>query len=176
MDLERHSGSDNTYISSLPSKIGFLYGSGWLSGKIRALGTHLMSPLKPTPQVVSSSAAWSVKNTAIAAQQLMLAATSLGVSSAPMEGFDELRLCFELGIPPEDYTVPLVVSLGYSHSADEAEQTGGRPDAETQPQSDQGPSSTHRNAIRPKLRFRMEDVCFSDKYGRPFLLRPEESK
>ncbi len=143
MRLESENGTNSTYVASLPSKISVLFGSGWISSRLKSIGSHLVSPLSPAPKLTTSSELWAVKNTAFAAQQLMLAATSLGVATAPMEGFDEPRLCFEMGIPSEEYTVPLVISLGYS--AD----------------------STEKKA---KLRFKMEDVCFSEKYGMVFNL------
>lgn len=156
MKLESENGTDLTYISSLPSKIGFLFGGGWVSGKLRSFGTHLLSPLVPTPNIASSSEMWSVKNTAFAAQQLMLAATSLGVCSAPMEGFDEARLCFEIGIPTQDFSIPLVISLGYP-VVNESE-------------------ASNPDVKKPKLRFKMEDVCFSEKYGQVFDLRTKSVK
>ena len=44
----------------------------------------------------------------------MCAATANGLATCPMEGFDERRLCYSLGINTERYSIPLVVSTGYA--------------------------------------------------------------
>lgn len=50
-------------------------------------------------------------------QELLLAATSHGLASCPMEGFDMRRLRKELRIPLR-YSVPIVVSIGYPSEAE----------------------------------------------------------
>ncbi len=60
------------------------------------------------------------KQTVMAADVLMLAASAHGVQSCPMEGFDERRVRNVVGLP-SNYSVPLIVSLGYS-----SEHLGGR--------------------------------------------------
>ncbi len=124
MNLERKNGSDINYINSLPSKMSFLHGNGWLSTKVKRLTSHIASPLTAMPKIESNSELWAVKNTVFACQQMLLASASLGIFAAPMEGFDELRLCYALGIPPEEYSIPLVVSLGYPLEEEEAESIG----------------------------------------------------
>ncbi len=76
----------------------------------------------------------------------MLAATAHGLSTAPMEGFDERRVCFELGIPIEEYTIPLAISIGYSPDTDDTTADGDY-------------------VIRPKIRYPVEDVCYSNRFG-----------
>ncbi|CAM9092527.1 unnamed protein product [Ascophyllum nodosum] len=81
---------------------------------------------KPMPTVAGAET-WAFKNTMLAVQasqsrqssseELLLAATSCGVASCPMEGFDMRRLRRELGIPLR-YSVPIVVSLGYPSKAE----------------------------------------------------------
>ncbi|CAM9616606.1 unnamed protein product [Scytosiphon promiscuus] len=61
---------------------------------------------------VSGAETWAFKNTMLAVQELLLAATSNGLASCPMEGFDMRRMRKALRIPPR-YSVPIVVSLGY---------------------------------------------------------------
>eukprot|EP01034_Spumella_vulgaris_P045695 gene45695-56940_t len=75
------------------------------------------------PQIESNSELWAMKNTIFACQQMLMASASMGIIAAPMEGFDELRLCYALGIPPEEYRIPLVVSLGYPQIEEEEEET-----------------------------------------------------
>jgi nitroreductase len=116
MELERAHGKSEEYVNGLPSKITFLLGKGWLSTKFRSVVTHLMSPLVAAPNIRStdSTTEWAYKNTALAAAAYMYAATAHGLATCPMEGFDERRLCFSLGIDMERYSVPMVVSTGYS--------------------------------------------------------------
>ena len=117
MKLELDHGKNPAYVSTLPSKISMMLGSGWLSTRIRKLGTHIVSPLFPTPVIHTNNEAWAMKNTSLAAQQLMMAATAFNLRTTPMEGFDERRVCYNLGIPLEEYAVPMIVSIGYSADA-----------------------------------------------------------
>ncbi|CBJ49232.1 nitroreductase-like protein [Ectocarpus siliculosus] len=61
---------------------------------------------------VSGAEAWAFKSTMLAVQELLLAATSHGLATCPMEGFDMRRLRKALRIPLR-YSVPIVVSIGY---------------------------------------------------------------
>ena len=69
----------------------------------------------------------------------MLACTSVGLSTSPMEGFDERRICSALKIPTERYKVPLVISVGY---------------AKVEPV-----------VIRTKKRYSLDDICYEDQFG-----------
>jgi len=147
VDLERRNGLAHSYVDTLPAKINFMLSkAGFVATGIKMLATHLLSPLRPTPSIDSTNIAWSQKNTAIAAQTFILACTSFGLVAAPMEGFDERRLCFALGVPMKDFSVPLVVSVGY-------------PDESAADGSD----------IESKLkrRFDLKSVCFENKFGNP---------
>ncbi len=53
-----------------------------------------------------------VKNTALFAMSLMLAAKGLGLETHPMDGFDEAALKKEFAIP-EDKLVPMLVAVGH---------------------------------------------------------------
>ena len=76
------------------------------------IGSHALGLATPT---VCSAEAWAVKNTMLAAQTLLLAATAAGLSSCPMEGFDGRRVRRALHIPRR-YAIPLVVAVGYPTS------------------------------------------------------------
>lgn len=119
MDLELAHGKPQEYVSSLPSKITFLLGKGWLSTKFRSVVTHLTSPLSAAPNIRStdSTTEWAYKNASLAAAAYMYAATANGLATAPMEGFDERRLCYSLGVDTERYSIPLVISTGYAAAA-----------------------------------------------------------
>ena len=127
MDLELSAGKSQEYVNGLPSKITFLLGKGWLSTKFRSVVTHLMSPVIASPNIRStdSTTEWAYKNTALAAAAFMYSATAHGLATCPMEGFDERRLCFSLGIDMERYSVPMVVSTGYSLPSDTFTYDGG---------------------------------------------------
>ncbi len=56
--------------------------------------------------------AFSCKNTGFFAMALMLAAKSLGVDSHPMDGFNHDQVMEEFKIP-NNYYIPLLISLGY---------------------------------------------------------------
>jgi len=149
MELELKHGADPTYVSTLPQKISFLFGKGLLSQSFRTAVTHLISPLSATPVIADSTETWAVKNTCLAAQTFMLAATAHDVSTSPMEGFDERRLCFELKIPAERYSIPMIISCGY-------------PKASTSSTSSASTSTTL------KARYALSDVVFDGTYNHSF--------
>ncbi len=55
---------------------------------------------------------FSVKNTALFAMTLMIAAKGMGIESHPMDGFDEACVKREFNIP-DDKLIPMLVALGY---------------------------------------------------------------
>jgi len=59
-----------------------------------------------------ASQAFALKNTGFFAMGLMYAATSMGLDTHPMDGFDHegVRKAFEI---PDNYWVPLLLSIGY---------------------------------------------------------------
>jgi nitroreductase len=54
---------------------------------------------------------FAVKNTALFAMNLMIAAKGLGLETHPMDGFDEDSVKKEFGIP-EDNVIPMLVAVG----------------------------------------------------------------
>ncbi len=167
MELEKEYGAPASYISSLPAKISLLLGKGLISNRIRALGSHLMSPLKPAPVIRPTNETWGVKNASYVAMQLMLAATSLGLRTLPMEGFDERRLFAALKIPMEDYCVPVVICLG--HSADPHDPliaiAGNNNSSAPVEGSKKDMENNSSIKLQPKVRFNMEEICFVDSFG-----------
>ncbi|MDG3003759.1 nitroreductase family protein [Paludisphaera mucosa] len=87
---------------------------------------------------VADRALWATRSTMLAAATLMLAAESLGVASAPMEGFDAEAVRREFGVP-DDHSVCCLVALGYA--ASEKPFPG---------------------------RFGIEEVCYAEHFGRPW--------
>jgi len=147
MQLELDCGTDPSYVSALPSQVGFLLSrQGLLSTAFRALASHLSSPITPSPKISPTLDGWACKNAALAAGTFMLAAQANGLATAPMEGFDERRVGFLLGIPAERFAIPLVVSAGYPL---EEEQGAG--------------------AGRAARRFPLSEVACLDSFDVPFL-------
>ena len=59
-----------------------------------------------------ASLAYAVKNTSFFSMGLMYAATSLGLETHPMDGFDHEAVRKEFEIP-DNYWVPLLLAVGY---------------------------------------------------------------
>ena len=104
------------------------------------VSSHVLRIGAPT---VCSAEAWAVKNTMLAAQTLLLAATAAGLSSCPMEGFDGRRVRRALRIPRR-YSIPLVVAVGH-------------------------PTPLARDDPVATKRFALEEVAFGDAFGEPLL-------
>jgi nitroreductase len=93
-----------------------------------------------TMERVPDLALWATRSSMLAAATLMLAAESLGVASAPMEGFDPQAVKAAFGVP-DDHTVCCLIALGYA--------------AERKPFPG---------------RFGLEDVCYEEYFGQPWTL------
>jgi nitroreductase len=59
---------------------------------------------------------WATRSTMLAAAALILAAESLGVASAPMEGFEPDKVKATFGVP-DDHTVCCLIALGFAAAA-----------------------------------------------------------
>jgi hypothetical protein len=66
-----------------------------------------------TMEGVPDRAVWATRSTMLAAATLMIAAESLGVNSAPMEGFDPVKVKEAFGVP-DDHTVCCLIALGFA--------------------------------------------------------------
>ena len=95
---------------------------------------------------IPDRALWATRSTMLAASTLMLAAESLGVASAPMEGFDERKVKDAFGIP-DDHSVCCLIALGFA--AEEKPFPG---------------------------RFGLEEVCFLEHFGQPWTLGDTEER
>eukprot|EP00467_Chlorarachnion_reptans_P012415 CAMPEP_0114529256 /NCGR_PEP_ID=MMETSP0109-20121206/24725_1 /TAXON_ID=29199 /ORGANISM="Chlorarachnion reptans, Strain CCCM449" /LENGTH=429 /DNA_ID=CAMNT_0001711621 /DNA_START=60 /DNA_END=1349 /DNA_ORIENTATION=- len=58
---------------------------------------------------------WAIKNTMIAASFYLLAATSLGLATGPIEGYNEKVVLKILGVPASRYSVPIIIPTGYPY-------------------------------------------------------------
>jgi len=154
MELETAHGTDPAYVSGLPSKVTFLLGPGVLSKAFRVVASHLLSPLAPSPKISPTLEGWACKNAALAAGVYMLAAQSHGLATAPMEGFDERRVGFLLGIPAERYSIPLLICTGYAAAAE------GNADVNSVASASEVDGPAHR-------RFPLAEVACLDHFGVP---------
>ena len=99
------------HLSKLRAIVRFTPGSLWVP--VTRVALWIARKLAPIPDLATGARAfrdWAVRNSAFAAQTLMLAAEALGYASCPMEGFDRFRVERALGLKNEH--VWLVIALG----------------------------------------------------------------
>jgi len=129
-DMEARTGTKPaSYIRSLPTSVAAFAGAGAagcsgarevgqfaVAGALAAISALTRVPL---PSLSSSGMPWAYKQTALAAMTYMLAATSLGLETHPMEGFDSARVGEVVGLSPQRYSTSLVVATGYEASSED---------------------------------------------------------
>ena len=113
--LERDGGASERQVEALRFGASFCVQEGGAAVEARSVLSAALSHLTQAP-TVNSTEGWAFKNTMLAVQSYLLAATSLGLDTSPMEGFDNRRVLEALGIDPAEsrYAVPCVVATGYS--------------------------------------------------------------
>ena len=112
--LEHESGSRHpNYLGQMPLASSFLLGQGHAATLIKNVATDAMSELQPMP-MIEPIHAWSYKNTALALQSYVLAATSHELGTCIMEGFDGRRLKEILRVP-DRYAACACVATGYEY-------------------------------------------------------------
>lgn len=107
------------YRAILPLASSFLMGEGHAATLLKQLSTSFLSSTVRQMPGIEPIQAWSYKNTALAVQSYMLAATSHDLATAVMEGYDPRR-CKEILRIPDRYDIPMVVATGYEY--EEAEE------------------------------------------------------
>ena len=140
------------YMSSLPIATTFLMGEGKIATLMKQITTDLMSPIQPVPSI-DSVQSWSFKNTSLVAQTFVLAATSHGLSTCLMEGYDDRRVKDILRIP-DRYAVPLICCVGYEYEGD-----------------DNTEKKNHDSKKAPRLN--LDEVFFGDTFGNCLELEDE---
>ncbi len=90
-------------------------------------------------------ATWALRSSMLASMSMLVAAESLGVASAPMEGFDHARVKEEFGVP-DDHIVCCLVALGHALATDPF-----------------------------PGRFGLTEVCYEEHFGQPWTLGEPET-
>ncbi len=120
--------------------------------RFRILSKLLPSDIQLLP-TLSSAETWAQKNTMLAAMIYMLACTSRGLATCPMEGIDATGVRKVLSIPGR-YSIPLIVSAGtpYRRSVNEVSET-----------DDVGMSHGDDGNFSP--RYNLDEVVFGNSFG-----------
>jgi nitroreductase len=135
------------YRAAMPLASSFLMGEGHAATLLKQLTTTLVSQtLGQAMPGIESLQAWSYKNTALAVQSYVLAATSHDLATAIMEGYDPRRAKDILRIP-DRYEIPMMVAMGYDYVVEGGGDTWSR---------------------TPRLE--LEEVVFGDTFGAPLEL------
>jgi hypothetical protein len=114
------------------------------------------------PSLVSSET-WSQKNTMLIAMSYMLACTSYGLATCPMEGYDARGIKKALGITPSGrYSIPLIVSTGLPYYQ-QMTTTRDEKDDET----DDVGLCHGREQENMSPRYPIENVIFGNTFGTP---------
>ena len=118
---DREAGAiTDDYESSLRTYVGLAFaqgpvGLGWLG---KAVVPPVMRLVKPVPSIPAvHKQYWVTKQVMLSAMVFMLAATAAGLSTVPMEGFDEQWVRRVLRIPAS-HIVPVVIPLGRASAGD----------------------------------------------------------
>ena len=110
----------------MPGPLNLFAGFKWMLFRmLNVLKTMGMPPL--TRRTIFK---WAGKSTALACQNLMIAAEVLGLNTCPMEGFDGRRLLQYLGLSRKHHEIVMVIAIG-KKSADYVEQPQWRRPLET---------------------------------------------
>ncbi|KAI9923195.1 hypothetical protein PsorP6_001095 [Peronosclerospora sorghi] len=104
-------GAPADVVSNMPHVVRLFSGEGMVASGLRAVIATTMSP--PFPRL---DQAWAFKQTTFAAATFLYAAQVHGLSTCPMEGFDQIRVRKVLDIP-DRYRVPVVIALGHPDPA-----------------------------------------------------------
>ena len=96
-------------------RIIFMPGPMNLFGALKKLLFRLLNTIKSIglPPVTRQDVfKWAGKSTALACQNLMIAAEAVGLNTCPMEGFNGLRLARYLGLSRTSHEIVMVIAIG----------------------------------------------------------------
>lgn len=105
---------------------------GWFSvfGAMKCMALRLLSLRKIVESLPCSHRGmlgWATKGTALACENLMIAAEVLGLNTCPMEGFDGRRLKKFLELSPRKQEIVMVIAIGKKALAHEPQPRWRRP-------------------------------------------------
>jgi len=115
--MDRQAGAMTTEYEALLRRVVPLAfargpaGLGWLWKATLLPMVRLFRPIPRLPAVHRNF--WLTKQVMLSAMNFMLLAEAAGLSTLPMEGFDERRVKRVLGIP-RWHVVPVVIAVGYA--------------------------------------------------------------
>jgi nitroreductase len=107
----------------MPGPFGIFALVKWLLFRL----LHLFKIAGMPPLTRSGIFKWATKSTALACQNLMIAAESLGLNTCPMEGFDGRRLSKFLGLSSRHHEIVMVIAIGKKSSAHQCHPQWRRP-------------------------------------------------
>jgi nitroreductase len=135
-------GRHPMYLATMPLTTSFLIGQGSLATTVKQTATQILSQFGSEPMpTIDPVESWGYKNSALAVQSYVLAATSHGLGTAIMEGYDSARMRKVLRIP-DRYNIPMVVATGYDYN------------------------STDERELTPRMR--LDELVFQDRFGVPY--------
>jgi nitroreductase len=116
----RQQGFSPKKISEYETKAKFakwFYIQGWFGvfGAIKWIilrVLHFWKTIGMAPVSRQGLFKWATKSTALACENLMIAAEALGLNTCPMEGFDGRRLSQFLGLSPRYHEIVMVIAIG----------------------------------------------------------------
>ncbi len=73
---------------------------------------HILMTIGMPPITRQDMLKWASKSTALACQNLMIAAEAVGLNTCPMEGFDGQRLARYLGLSQKCHEIVMVIAIG----------------------------------------------------------------
>lgn len=141
--LEKDSGTRHpNYLAMMPVSTAFFLGEGHAATFLKQVTTDLVSTRlqQPMPEIEPIQT-WAYKNTSLAVQSYVLAATSYDLQTSIMEGFDARKVKEILRIP-DRYGIPMMVATGYEHEKNTA----------------------------VTARLNLDEVVFGDNFGAPLTL------
>ena len=95
-------------ILFMPGPFGIFGAAKWLILRI----VHFWKIIGALPVARQGLFKWATKSTALACQNLMIAAEALGLNTCPMEGFDGRRLLKFLKLSPRHHEIVMVIAIG----------------------------------------------------------------
>jgi nitroreductase len=128
LDWMRRSGFDAKKISDAERRVKLVkwfFIQGWFNifGALKWIMfriINLWKSLGMPPVSRQGLFTWATKSTALACENLMIAAEALGLNTCPMEGFDNLRLSKLLKLSRKHQEIVMVIAIG-KKSADRTE-------------------------------------------------------